>query len=198
MNKQILKIYLTHFVLAVLSVVLFLWGISYYLDSYTKHGEYIPTPNVLKLPVNQAIEEITKHHLRYKIIDSIYQPNEKPGIVISQNPDPSTSVKENRVIYLTITSFQPPQIEMPKLVDLSERQALMILKSYDLKLGKITYEEAYCNGCVVKQLYKGNYIEPGKYIKKGSVIDLVIGQKGHVIKNDTIKTDENSLENSFE
>lgn len=187
-----------HFVVAVVSVTLFLWGISYYLDSYTKHGAYIPSPNVLKMPINQAIQEITKNHLRYKIIDSIYQPNEKSGIVISQNPEPTMYVKENRVIYLTITSFQPPQIEMPKLVDLSERQAIMVLKSYGLKLGKIAYENAYCNGCVVKQLYKGNNIDPGKYIKKGSVIDLVIGQKNNVIKNDTIKTDETSLGNSFE
>ncbi len=188
MNKNILKTYLVHLLLAILSVVLFLFGISAYLDSYTKHGKYINTPNLIGVSLQQANVIIQNKHLRYSIIDSIYVPEKKPGIILSQNPEPNTKVKENRNIYLTITSFQPPTIEMPKLVDLSERQAVTVLKGYDLKLGKIIYELSYCNGCVVAQLYKGKKIQPGEKIKKNSVIDIVVGQKENkaLIQSDTI------------
>lgn len=201
MNKsQIIKIYLLHFAGAVLSVILFLWFISLYLNTYTKHGEYIETPNVLKLSLKDAIKIIESKKLRYTIIDSIFNPDEKPGIVISQNPEPSFKVKENRTVYLVITSFLPPKIQMPKLVDMSERQAIMTINSYNLKLGKIIYEPSYCNGCVIMQLHKNKEIKPGEKINKGSVIDIVVGIKGNASitsPEDTIKTEENSL-NEFE
>ncbi len=197
MSKNILKIYLLHFSIAVISVITFLWIINLYLNKFTKHNEYINTPNVTKIELQKGIQIITSRKLRYTIIDSIYHPQEKSGIIVYQNPEPNTKVKENRNIYITITSFQPPSIEMPKLVDLSERQAIMILKSYDLKVGKIIYELSYCNGCVVKQLYKYKEILPGKYIQKGSAIDLIIGQKGNAIPSahsDTINKAETSFE----
>ncbi|HPQ09492.1 MAG TPA: PASTA domain-containing protein [Bacteroidia bacterium] len=197
MNSSVIKIYALHFVGAVISVFLFLWFISYYLDTYTNHNKYIATPDVIKLPINEASKIITSKKLRFLIIDSIYKPEEKPGIVISQNPDPNTNVKENRTIYLTVTTYLPPSVQMPKLIDLSERQATMILSSYDLKLGKIIYEPSYCNGCVINQLYKNKPIEPGTYIKKGSVIDIVVGTKGAINSpqvNDTINSDENPLD----
>ncbi|GIV27360.1 MAG: hypothetical protein KatS3mg027_1174 [Bacteroidia bacterium] len=196
MKKSIIKIYLFHFFAAILLLFFFLYGITLYLNSYTNHNQYISTPNVLHLPLSKAQQLILSKKLRYTIIDSIYKPEEEPGIVIAQNPEPNTPVKENRNIYLTITSFQPPSIEMPKLVDLSERQAIMILKSYELKLGKIIYEPSYCNGCVVKQLYNKQEIPPGKYIKKGSKIDLIIGQKNNLnttTDSSTINTSTNSL-----
>lgn len=196
MNNTTLKIYLFHLIAAILSVFLFLWLISYYLELYTKHNKYIQTPNVLHLPIQKAITLIQSKHLRYNIIDSIYQPNQQPGIVITQNPEPNTYVKENRSIYLTITSFLPPEVEMPKLIDMSERQAIITLNSYNLKLGKIHYEPSYCNGCVVNQLYQNKPIEPGKPIRKGSKIDLVVGKKGYSDQTstpDTISTPASSF-----
>lgn len=197
-KKSILKIYLFHFIAAVLSVFLFLWIISIYLNTFTKHAQYIDTPDILHLPIKDAIKIIENKKLRYTIIDSIYKPELKPGIVIDQNPEPFTKVKENRNIYITITSFQPPRIQMPKLQDLSERQAIMLIKSYDLKLGKIIYQPSYCNGCVIQQLFNNKEIAPGEYIKKGSIIDIVVGQKenrNNLSINDTIKEKETSLSN---
>ncbi|GIV29328.1 MAG: PASTA domain-containing protein [Bacteroidia bacterium] len=196
--KQILKFYLFHFIAAVLSVVVFLVIISFYLDSFTKHNEYIETPELIRLPLKDAVRLIESKKLKYTIIDSIYKPEEKPGIVIAQNPDPHSKVKENRTVYITITSFQPPKIEMPKLVDMSERQAVMIIKSYGLRLGKIIYEPSDCNGCVIKQMTGDKEIKAGDYVKKGSTIDIVVGKKDNLTlpsDNDTIKTKENPLDN---
>lgn len=199
MNKSILKVYLYHLIAAILSVFLFLWLISYYLEYYTKHNKYIQTPNLLYLPIKKAIALIQSKNLKYHILDSIYQPNQKPGIVISQNPEPNTHVKENRSIYLTITRFLPPLIEMPELIDMSERQAIITLTSYNLKLGKIHYEPSYCNGCVINQLYQNKPIEPGNLIREGSEIDLVVGKKGYPNQTsllDTIRTPTSSFDSA--
>jgi len=188
--KQILKVYLLHFIAAFLSVFIFLIIISFYLDSFTKHNEYIETPELIRLPLKEAVRLIESKKLKYTVIDSIYKPGEKSGIVIAQNPDPHSKVKENRTIYITITSFYPPKIEMPKLVDMSERQAVMTIKSYDLKLGKIMYEPSDCNGCVIKQISNGKEIKAGEYINKGSIIDIVVGKKDNMVSplhSDTIQ-----------
>lgn len=196
MKKFIIKTYLLHFAAAIFSVIIFLWFISFYLDSYTKHLEYIPTPNVLNQKISEASKILEQKKLKYLIIDSVYNPKAKPGVVLSQNPLPLVNVKENRTIYLTISSFLPPGVEMPKLVDLSERQAIMLLKTCDLKVGKIYYEHSYCNGCVVKQLYHNKEIKAGENIRKGSVIDLIVGTKESipVELQDTINSSSNAFE----
>ena len=125
------------------------------------------------------------------LIDSVYIPSEKPGTVLRQDPEPATKVKHNRTVYLYVTGMVPPQIEMPKLLDRSERQARLIITTYGLKVGSVKEEEAYCNGCVLAQQIKGQDIEPGTPVKKGSVIDLVVGRKDSYLgehENDTTGT----------
>ena len=88
--------------------------------------------------VNNLIKNFIKEkNVRYTIIDSIYDPSQKAGIVIKQDPEAKTFVKHNRIIYLYVTSTQAPQISMPKLVDRSERQAVFMIESYGLKIGNI-------------------------------------------------------------
>src|ERR1700739_4047090 len=70
----------------------------------------------------------------------------------------------------------PPQIEMPKLVDRSLRQAIAMIESYGLKAGEPKFVADACKNCVIKQFYKGKEIAAGTNIKKGSRIDLWVGK----------------------
>jgi beta-lactam-binding protein with PASTA domain len=70
-----------------------------------------------------------------------------------------------------------PQIQMPKLIDRSERQARLIIQTYGLKVGKVVEKQADCNGCIMAQSINGKNIEPGAGVKKGSIIDLIVGVK---------------------
>jgi beta-lactam-binding protein with PASTA domain len=100
--------------------------------------------------------------------------------VLRQDPESNDRVKHNRKVYLYVTGLVPPGVIMPKLIDRSERQARLIIETYGLKVGKITPKEADCNGCVLSQSIRGVEIEPGKDVKKGSVVDLVVGTKDHI------------------
>lgn len=160
--------------------ILFLFFITIKaLSSYTSHGEFVLVPNFKDKFISELPSFIQDKNINYQIIDSIYDPKEKPGIVIRQDPEYNSKVKHNRTIYLYVTGLVPPKIEMPKLIDRSERQARLILSSYGLKIGKVTEKSADCNGCIISQLYNGNEIEAGKPIKKGSVINLIIGKKDY-------------------
>lgn len=125
-----------------------------------------------------ALETFVKDKaVNYQIIDSIYDPKEKPGVVLRQDPEMNVAVKHNRTVYLYVTGMVAPQVVMPKLVDRSERQARLILARLGLKVGAVTERAADCNGCVLSQRMHGKEIEFGKGLKKGSVIELVVGKK---------------------
>ena len=171
------KAFFKHFAIAILSLVILLWILFKLLGIYTHHGETAIVPDFKGQFISDLDKFIEGKHIRYTIIDSVYEPQEKPGMVLKQEPEANSEVKHNRIIYLYVTSTQPPQIIMPKLVDRSTRQALFMIESYGLRQGTVTEIAADCKGCVVKQLYKGKEIMAGEPIKKGSKIDLLVGKK---------------------
>lgn len=173
-----------HFIISVGTVAMIIWGALKALDIYTHHKKYIIVPDFSHMSVENISRFATNNHLRYEIIDSVYDPKIKGGIVLKQDPEKNTYVKENRIIYLTVSAKSAPLIKMPNLVDASMRQALTLLETYGLKAGNREYLPDPCVNCVLAQLYKGKKIEPGKMIPKGSVIDLVLGkgQEGELMK----------------
>lgn len=170
--------FIINLVLILATVFLLLFLTNKWLASYTGHDQFAEVPDFKGRDVKQLDTFVKNSNINYKIIDSLYDPKAKSGIVLRQYPDAGSKVKHNRTVYLYVTGMVAPQIIMPKLISRSERQARLILETYGLKVGRITEESADCDGCVVSQLQKGRPVEPGKPVKKGSVIDLVLGVKG--------------------
>jgi eukaryotic-like serine/threonine-protein kinase len=178
--------------LVLVTAFLIVFGTVRFLDSWTEHGEYVEVPDLVGKKTTALAELMDDQPVSYQIVDSIYDPKGKPGIVLRQDPEPGTHVKHNRSVYLYVTNVVPPQIAMPKLIDRSERQARLILETYGLRTGKMEEIEADCNGCILAQRLNGKDIEPGSPVKKGSVIDLEIGRKGPFLNagSDTTGTSE--------
>ncbi|MES2565651.1 MAG: PASTA domain-containing protein [Bacteroidota bacterium] len=171
------KVFIKHIILALLCLGFVLWGLFKLMGVYTHHGETAEVPDFKGKDISDLERFVTDKHVGYLIIDSVYDPKEKSGIVIKQDPEAKSLVKHNRIIYLYVTSTQAPQMAMPKLVDRSTRQAVFMIESYGLKVGKITEIAGDCKGCVLKQYNNGKEIAPGDAIKKGSKIDLAVGKK---------------------
>ena len=83
---------------------------------------------------------------------------------------------------------------MPNLIGYSMRQAKAEILSRGLVLGKLIYEPDMATNNVLKQLYKGEEIEPGTQIESESVIDLVVGLNN--IDNKTYVPDVYGLKNN--
>src|SRR5690606_5035633 len=95
--------------------------------------------------------------------------------VMKQYPLAGAQVKENRKIFISLNAVNPPNVRMPKLIDSSVKNAQLVLRSFGLELGEITYKPDLAANAVLEQLHKGKPIEEGAYIAKGSKIDLVVG-----------------------
>jgi hypothetical protein len=155
-------------------IILILLFFYVYLPSATRHGEYITVPKLEGLSIDKIEKVISEKGLRYEINDSTYKVGVKPYTILSQHPSPGSQVKENRRIYITVASKNPPNIKMPELMDQSLRGAEMTLKSLGLQIGHITTTPNPSN-IVLKQMYKGHEIKYGSSIPKGAFIDLLVG-----------------------
>ncbi|MEO6306199.1 MAG: PASTA domain-containing protein, partial [Bacteroidia bacterium] len=145
------KQFFIHFGIILVTIFILFFGVIKWLSSFTNHGEFTEVPNFKGQEISNLKSFINGKDVSFQIIDSIYDPKEKPGIVIRQEPEEKSKVKHNRTIYLYVTGMVAPQIQMPKLIDRSERQARLVIQTYGLKVGRITERSADCNGCILAQ-----------------------------------------------
>lgn len=171
-----LKILKHIFFIIIFLVVIVVFLFYLYFPILTNHGETITVPDLKGLNYIEIDDFLSKRNLRYEIIkDSSYTTEYPPLSVIFQNPIYGKKVKEDRKIYLTLNSVKPPKIKMPKLINGSVKNAQLILKTYDLLLGKINYVPDMAANAVIQQYHNGEIIQGGDLISKGSIVDLDIG-----------------------
>lgn len=145
------------------------------LNLITHHGRSSNVPSVTGKKYEDAKQLLQKAGFDVEIQDSVYVDTMPPMAVIRQFPDADEVVKSNRTVYLLLNRSEPPIIEMPNLVGYSFRNAEMLLKSMDLKLGDTISKPDFAKNAILEQLYKGAPIAPGTKIKKGSIISFVLG-----------------------
>src|SRR4051812_38509748 len=101
--------------LSAIVTVIVLLGIAFFsLRYYTKHGEGLNVPSLKGLSFTQAVSKLEEAGLRYEV-DSVYIMDKPPGIVIDQDPEANTFVKDNRTIYLTINKGEVPSVKFPDI-----------------------------------------------------------------------------------
>ena len=170
------KTFFIHLSLFIVLVVGILIMTYYWLGAYTNHGETIVVPDLKGKPWKSLEQGLTLKHLKMQIADSsIYIVDQPGGQVIEQDPPPGSRVKENRSIYLTVSKFVPPQVKMPNVIDVSDRQAEAILMSYGLKTGQRKYQPDLAKNAVLEISTNGRVLHPGDEVPKGTIIDMLLG-----------------------
>lgn len=171
----ITKKFLRHLGLAAAITIILLLGALLWLKIYTHHGKSIIVPDLTGLTVDEVDDVTSSRRLRFEIIDSVFSTEMPRGTVIKQNPNPSSRVKRNRKIFLTMNAINPEMVSMPQLIGLSFRQARLALQNAGLIQGSIEYKPDYAKNNVLQQLHNDTVINEGTPITKGAVIDLVLG-----------------------
>ena len=160
--------------LALVIVLLLVFGAKWALDIGTKHGEYLAVPEFVGMSFAEAQAAAEEAGVRVEIVDSVYAKKGR-GKVREQNPQPGTHVKEDRRVRLTMNAFGVQKVAMPNLVGYSARQAVAELSLRGLSLGKFVYVNDMATNNVLKQKYRGKEIEPGAFVEAESRIDLFVG-----------------------
>ena len=161
-----------------------LLGVTYfyvYLPNVTNHGEQIVVPDLTGKNITTIDSILTPLGLRFEVGDSSYSAEHPPLTVLQQFPKPGHRVKEQRKIFISINRSSPPTLPVPNLLESgsgSLANAEAVLRSNELKRGRIIYQHSPFRDLIIEMRMKGRVIEPGTRIPKGSVIDLVVGDGG--------------------
>ncbi|MBC7935147.1 MAG: PASTA domain-containing protein [Rhizobacter sp.] len=173
--------FITHrpFWVNLLAIILLVFIVIYLLlkmlGGITNHGAYLTVPSVVGKKTADAIKFLEAKGFDVEIQDSVYTDTAKMGIVLKQLPDPNSTVKINRVVYLTVNRLTLPLVDMPSLQGKTLNYALEILKRSHLVLGDTVFKPSFMMGSVLEQSYKGGAILSGAKLPWGSRVDLVVG-----------------------
>ncbi len=173
--NQFIKIVSANLLAIVVIVVILFTGVSLVLNQTTRHGESLTVPDITGLKIEDAEKILSAKKLKLVVTDSLFFEDKPKNAVLDQNPIAQSKVKEGRIVYIVINSNKAPLVNMPNLIDVSLRQAQVMLQSVGLKVGRLVYKPDIAQNVVLEQLYGNNQVGVGSKIPKGSTIDLVLG-----------------------
>ncbi|MDE3743941.1 PASTA domain-containing protein [Maribacter polysaccharolyticus] len=180
----LIQLVLAFVVAVVLVIVTLRW-----LNSSTRHGEFIEVPDFAKMSVMDMRSAVEKAGLRYEVLDSAkYNPNYPRFSIIEQDPKAGTKVKEDRKIYLTVNPSGYKKVTVPNIIQVTQRNASSMLKAVGLDVERVTYIDELGKDMVYQIKYKGKYIKPGDKLPKTSKIELICGN-GSITERAQIKAD---------
>lgn len=173
-KRPLHKTFLFNLIVIFLICMALYWIFFASLSSFTRHGQSIPVPKLVGLSLPNAEVLIKTNNLDVEV-DSTYEPDKKPLMVLAQQPDAGFGVKKGHTLFLTVNKILPPTIAMPALISLSYKSAIMRLEANKLVLEDTIMKPSMAQGAVLGQLFNGQPINPGTLIKQGSHITLVVG-----------------------
>lgn len=170
------KTFFLNILFAILVTVIIIVLAMYGIRIYTHHGKSLAVPDFSGMNLDELSEKAMENDLLFELIDSVYVDNIAPGTVVDQSPEAGFRVKEGRTIFITISATTPEQVAMPKLTDISLRQAENIMQTNGLVVGQINYIPSEYPDLVLSQKINDEEIEVGTMVNKGIAIDLTVGQ----------------------
>lgn len=168
------SVWINLLIVVVLFVVL-VFATLQYLKSYTDHGESVTVPTLIGMQLEEAQEFVADKSIHLFVMDSIYNPELKPGEIINQNPATGSKVKEDRRVYLTIRSYKAEEAAIPDVEGISLRNAISKLKNAGFDVGDRIYRPYKYTNAVLHVSLDDKKVNPGMTFPKGTTFDLVVG-----------------------
>lgn len=168
---------LRNIVLAVCFIIVFLFVVSILLNLFTRHGQHYDVPNFEGLTMAQSSDLTAPASLELIVNDSLFVPGTAAGVILDQFPEPGSSVKSGRKIFLVINASSPKSEVIPYVTGSSLRQAKNTLEGKGFEIKQLVYRSDMATNNVIGQTYNGQTIARGSTVKAplGSGITLIVG-----------------------
>lgn len=199
LNFILSKVFLKQVGLALIVMVAIVIFLLQWLKISTNHGDFIIVPDLSKKTVSEVSQMLKDYKLRFEVSDSTnFNPKYPRFSVIQQNPEAGTKVKENRKIYLTMNPSGFRSVTVPRVIQVTRRNAESMLKAIGLEVEKVTYIDELGKDMVYYIKFEGKNIAPGSQLKKTSKVELVCGNgnKDTYQENDGTPDNEDQPDNN--
>lgn len=175
LNTKKIIFWIINVIIASLLLLSIGWIVLKGLNRYTRHGYFIPVPDLRGITPAEALELAEEKELLTEVIDSIYDNDAKPGTIVEQFPSAGSKVKNNRVIQLTVNASSPELVIFPNFRNSPFRQTLQRLINLGFKPGQVIYAPSDFKNLVLDLQLNGVSVQPNSKIPKGETIDLILG-----------------------
>jgi serine/threonine-protein kinase len=164
--KAILKIFI---VLAVVGIA-FYFAFNMIIVSLVHTKKEVSTPDIVGKSLYDAVSELSKDGFGLKMDEEETNQNVPAGTILRQNPLAGMSVREGKVIKVTI-SRGGEIVYVPNLVGQSIRSADISLRSVTLVMGEVSKKYSVVFG---KDIIMAQDIIAGTKVDKDSVVNLIV------------------------
>ena len=174
---------------AVLGVFLLLFLVTHFwLKVYTHHGQALELPNYEGFLLAEAKKSAKKNKYTLLVKDSIHIVGKPGGLILSQDPDPFSKVKQGRTIYVAITKSQADEISLSRLPKLYgenfDRKKRELADHFEIRSKVVGQEhDPGAPGQILKVMYNGKTIVDDSprnedvKIEKGATLDFIISER---------------------
>lgn len=171
------NVLLRNLVMALCLGIILYFVVNLILGIYTRHGQKFIVPSMIGHTVSEAETMGAQGDLMLEVIDSLYMPKQKPGMILDQSPKPGMGVKKGRRVFLTVNAFRPRTDVIPYVTGYSLRQAKNMLETKGFEIEKLVYRSDMATNNVLDELYKGKSVTQASRTEAelGSGITLVVG-----------------------
>ncbi|MEM1340108.1 MAG: PASTA domain-containing protein [Bacteroidota bacterium] len=170
------KTFLIQLGLALLALILVSVLALRWLKSTTHHGDFVLVPDFSKMSVMEMRQAAEGAGLRYEVLDSTnYNPEYPRFSILEQNPSAGTKVKSNRKIYFTVNPSGYKKVTVPRIIQVTRRNATSMLRAVGLDVQRVTYIDELGKDMVYYIKFKGKEVSPGDKLPKTSKVELICG-----------------------
>ncbi len=147
-----------------------------WLKDTTNHGDFVVVPDFSKMSVMEMREAAEKAGLRFEVLDSTnFNPEFPRFSILEQNPPAGSKVKENRKIYFTVNPSGYKKVTVPRIIQVTRRNATSMLRAVGLDVQRVTYIDELGKDMVYYIKFKGKEVNPGDKLPKTSKVELICG-----------------------
>ena len=153
-----------------LLIVLLIIGTSWYRISGP--GNKIAIPSLVGMSQAQAAKTVSELGLKVDVIQEVFSEDVPKGKVLTSDPAGGGRVDVAGTVHLIISKGKD-RIKVPELVGLTVEEAATLLKSVNLKIGRVS--EVFSDALEVGLLIDGNP-SSGSPVRKDSTVDLILSK----------------------
>jgi eukaryotic-like serine/threonine-protein kinase len=154
--------------LVVVGVLIYIVVNFFVMPGYTRHDEFVLVPDVRNYMTVDAEASLNDRGLRPQVVPQRFNPSIPRDAVIDQSPAPGSQVKPGRRVYITVNTGEQVMTRVPRLEDLSVREATSRLSSLGLRAGEIrpdTIPSPYANTITRQDPAPGDSLPQGGVVR---------------------------------
>lgn len=174
-------------ILTLVGAVVF--GVLFWLKSYTRHNDVVEIPDITGMKVAEATQVLEAQDLTLVIADSVFNMKMAPGIILETTPKVGSMIKRQRSLFVIVNATGVLKRQVPDVNNVSLRQAMATLRAAGFESITVKYVGGAHNDLVLAlRTESGRLLSKGENIPYNTalVLEVSISDPSLMMREDSL------------